>query len=50
MYPVPHHHGRDGECHPGLGGMFYCPICERDRDNDDDDDEEAGDERAAGMG
>lgn len=25
-----HHHGTDGECHSGPGGMFYCARCEFD--------------------
>ena len=32
---VMHHHGRDGECHSGPGGLFGCDRC--DSDNDDDD-------------
>jgi hypothetical protein len=25
-----HHHGADGSCHPGPGGMFRCEHCARD--------------------
>lgn len=32
-----HHHGVDGACHPGPGGLIYCPLC----DINDAEDEEA---------
>jgi hypothetical protein len=27
-----HHHGRDGSCHPGPGGLFGCARCAADLD------------------
>lgn len=32
-----HHHGADGSCHPGPGGIFPCVICERDQESEEDD-------------
>jgi hypothetical protein len=28
-----HHHGPDGECHIGYGGLLYCNQCEDYYDN-----------------
>jgi hypothetical protein len=27
-----HHHGTDGSCHPGPGGLIRCEICEAELD------------------
>jgi hypothetical protein len=43
-----HHHGADGSCHPGPGGMFRCVLCERDLD--DEDPPEGGQEAGPARG
>lgn len=35
-----HHHGADGSCHDGPGGLFGCGICERELDEAIEDEEE----------
>jgi len=44
-----HHHGADGECHPGPGGIFGCKRCEEDRDEEEDEEEEEGSRRAGSL-
>jgi len=35
-----HHHGADGSCHDGPGGMFGCALCDSDQDDQDDQDDQ----------
>lgn len=30
-----HHHGADGSCHSGPGGLFYCELCDLEEEDEE---------------
>lgn len=39
-----HHHGADGTCHAGPGGLFGCSLCEPEEETEVFDPETDGDQ------